>query len=336
MAPPTLMDSISVDDRANVKSSSIPADLRLESLLKNQATIDAQSRLTIRDVKKQHIDITRAIYFWRFDDLHQFQRYRDSARWNIAIFIALLTDVTLPSFIGVLIPGPRSQRALYYRAPNQKIEDLKLQSDISGSDMQPGLLETLKANEPDYYVPTLQRNTKPKVNTEPPQIPNTTILDFAVQDAEFLEVQKPKPEASTTDWPALHFPKTLPPNLGEQKAAEVVDVKEAIWFLKNSKPQEMLAKLMELFPEELPVRQPIFASSTPTSLPTRPEVVTPPTFEDLGAFVGNNVPKDSMDSAAHSKSVASMSSSSSSQVNQQTSIGKRSAGEQDEGLEERE
>ncbi|KAL5374715.1 hypothetical protein DPSP01_011733 [Paraphaeosphaeria sporulosa] len=243
---------------------------------------------------------------------------------------------SLPSFIGVLIPGPRSQRALYYRAPNQKIEDLKLQSDISGSDMQPGLLETLKANEPDYYVPTLQRNTKPKVNTEPPQIPNTTILDFAVQDAEFLEVQKPKPEASTTDWPALHFPKTLPPNLGEQKAAEVVDVKEAIWFLKNSKPQEMLAKLMELFPEELPVRQPIFASSTPTSLPTRPEVVTPPTFEDLGAFVGNNVPKDSMDSAAHSKSVASMSSSSSSQVNQQTSIGKRSAGEQDEGLEERE
>lgn len=45
----------------------------------------------MKDAEKQHIDITRAIFFWRLDQLHQFQRYHDDARWNIAIFLALLT-----------------------------------------------------------------------------------------------------------------------------------------------------------------------------------------------------------------------------------------------------
>lgn len=72
--------------------TSIPSDIGLEFLLKHRATIDEQGRLAIKDPKVQHVDITRAIFFWRLDDMHQFQRYHDSARWNIALFIALLAD----------------------------------------------------------------------------------------------------------------------------------------------------------------------------------------------------------------------------------------------------
>lgn len=60
-------------------------------MLKHRATIDEQGRLAIKDPEAQHIDITRAIFFWRLDDMHQFQRYHDNARWNIALFIALLS-----------------------------------------------------------------------------------------------------------------------------------------------------------------------------------------------------------------------------------------------------
>ncbi|KAF2439640.1 hypothetical protein P171DRAFT_501974 [Karstenula rhodostoma CBS 690.94] len=440
-----------VNHEANaVNLPHIPPDLRLDFLLKHRAMIDAHSRLAIKDAEKQHINITRAIYFWRFDDLHQFQRYHDSARWNIAIFVALLTDRThdepkseigkatcdnpksakakaarefvvaylaavlehhndaatfekreafiklwkstkydlftfnsaqkqtmkrdmkrlsnewqaeleriqkakdlgnneyevetaynakVAKFVGVLIPGPRSQRGLHYRAPAETIEGLKMQSGISANNMQRGvLLEALKMNESDYYVPKPQPKIKPKVTTGPPEVPNTTILGFAVQDVEFLEGQKPKPESQTTDWPALHFPKISPPDLEERKAAEVVDVREAIWVLKKSKTREMLAKLMELFPEDIPVRKPPYVGATLSDLPLlpaatdRPASVIPPTFEDLGAFVVNNVPKSLMDSVAHSDSVANMSSS--SKDNQQTKLGKRSISEQDEALEE--
>lgn len=71
--------------------ASIPKDLRLQFLLKNRATIDTDGRRPIKDAAVQHIDITRAIFFYRFDDAHQFQRYHDTIRWNIAIFVALLT-----------------------------------------------------------------------------------------------------------------------------------------------------------------------------------------------------------------------------------------------------
>ncbi|KAF1966529.1 hypothetical protein BU23DRAFT_315729 [Bimuria novae-zelandiae CBS 107.79] len=70
----------------------IPTDVGLDFLLKHHAIIDEQGCLAIKDPAVQHIDITRAIFFWRLDDIHQFQRYHDNARWNIALFVASLAD----------------------------------------------------------------------------------------------------------------------------------------------------------------------------------------------------------------------------------------------------
>jgi hypothetical protein len=53
--------------------------------------IDATSGFAVQDEQRQKPDITRAIFYYRLDPAHQFQRYHDANRWNIALFLALLT-----------------------------------------------------------------------------------------------------------------------------------------------------------------------------------------------------------------------------------------------------
>ncbi|KAL1610157.1 hypothetical protein SLS60_001822 [Paraconiothyrium brasiliense] len=397
----------------------IPSDLRLDFLLRNRATIDEHSRLAIKEPEKQHIDITRAIYFWRLDGLHQFQRFHDSARWNIAIYIALLTDeicdnassveakaarefaiaylaavlehhndaadfekreafvklwkstqydfftfnssqkrliknemkrlskewqveleriqkgnelgknnlvrkiaynAKIAKFVGVLIPGPSSQRSPKYLTPTETIENLKTQSDFSAVDMKKGaLLEALEDRASDYHVP--KRDAKSEVKIDPPQIPmDDGTLGFPIEDAAFLEAQKPKAELPSTDWPALHFPKLSHRLNVNQHVEDIVNKHAAISVLKQSKPQAMLAKLMELFPEEVPIQGPptANAASSPAqvSLPViLKSVPVMPTFEDLGAWVAN---------IASHKPNPGIDTSSVSHDNMQTTSGKRS------------
>ncbi|KAJ4350382.1 uncharacterized protein N0V89_009003 [Didymosphaeria variabile] len=404
----------------------IPSDLRLEFLLRNRVTIDAHCRLAIKDSEEQHVDITRAIYFWRLDGLHQFQRYHDSARWNIALYVALLTDdlsdnsgyvktkaahefaiaylaavlehhndaavfekreafikmwkstqydffifnssqkrlmknemkrlakewqvelqriqkgkelgknnfvrennynAKIAKFVGVLIPGDQSQRGPNHRTPTETIEELKTQNDFGAADMKKGaLLKALKDRSSYYHVP--KPAAKPKVKLDPPQIPmDDGVLGFPIEDAAFLEAQKPKPEPASTDWPALHFPKLSHRVDVNQHVEDVVDQYAAIRILKQSKPRAMLAKLMDLFPEEFPIQEPSTAdaaASPPQLLPSaalKSAPVMPPTFEDLGAWVASNVVCHRANDA--DGRIPSINTSSISQDNLQTTSAKR-------------
>jgi hypothetical protein len=87
-------------------NDSIPSDLQLPIFLANRALIDASNSLAIKDSSIQHIDVTRAIVYYRLDEVHQFQRYHDSHRWNTAIFLGLLS-------IPKASPDPHTRDAVY-------------------------------------------------------------------------------------------------------------------------------------------------------------------------------------------------------------------------------
>ncbi|KAL5410334.1 hypothetical protein PMIN04_010671 [Paraphaeosphaeria minitans] len=141
--------------------------------------------------KTLKVNMKRFTKEWQVE-LERIQKAKDLG--NNADEVQKAYNAKVAKFVGILIPGLRSQRGLNYRAPTQTIEDLKLQGDMSARDIQPGvLLEALKTNESDHYKPKPQRTTKPKVNNEPLQTPTTAILGLAVQDAEFLEAQKSSP-----------------------------------------------------------------------------------------------------------------------------------------------
>jgi hypothetical protein len=55
--------------------------------------------------------VTRATFFYRLDDHHQLARYHDSARWNIAIYLALLSS---PSHISNSTPKSYSHSTSYF------------------------------------------------------------------------------------------------------------------------------------------------------------------------------------------------------------------------------
>jgi hypothetical protein len=69
----------------------IPLDLQLPFLLRNRAEIERYALRPIKDSGKQALDITRAIFFYQLDEVHQFQRYHDKSRWNFGILTALLS-----------------------------------------------------------------------------------------------------------------------------------------------------------------------------------------------------------------------------------------------------
>jgi hypothetical protein len=65
----------------------------------------------IKDESQQHIDITRAIFYYRLDHNHQLFRYHDSARWNISIYLALLSS---PPHISNSTPRSYSHSTSYF------------------------------------------------------------------------------------------------------------------------------------------------------------------------------------------------------------------------------
>jgi hypothetical protein len=69
----------------------IPQDLQLSVFLGMRTLIDVSSGYAVQDERRQKLDLTRAIFYYRLDPAHQFQRYHDANRWNIALFLALLT-----------------------------------------------------------------------------------------------------------------------------------------------------------------------------------------------------------------------------------------------------
>jgi hypothetical protein len=75
----------------NLYNYSIPPDLQLQFFFTERTLVDSSKGLAIKDETVQHIDITRLIFYYRLDEAHQFQRYHDSHRWNIAIFLAILS-----------------------------------------------------------------------------------------------------------------------------------------------------------------------------------------------------------------------------------------------------
>lgn len=79
---------------ASLYFANIPPDIQLAFFLRNRTLIDRCAGQPIKSEKHQSLDTTRAIWYYRMDEAHQFQRYHDTVRWNIAIFIALLS---LPS-----------------------------------------------------------------------------------------------------------------------------------------------------------------------------------------------------------------------------------------------
>jgi hypothetical protein len=105
--PHPQVEKLSLPDILNPESQTlnlvgIPQDLQLAFLLRNRALIDRSAGTPIKNEEQQSLDITRAIYYYRLDEAHQFHRYHDTCRWNLALYTALLahlnTDVrTLPS-----------------------------------------------------------------------------------------------------------------------------------------------------------------------------------------------------------------------------------------------
>jgi hypothetical protein len=57
------------------------------------------------------MDITRAIFYYRLDHNHQLFRYHDSARWNISIYLALLSS---PPHISNSTPRSYSHSTSYF------------------------------------------------------------------------------------------------------------------------------------------------------------------------------------------------------------------------------
>jgi hypothetical protein len=57
------------------------------------------------------MDITRAIFYYRLDHNHQLLRYHDSARWNISIYLALLSS---PPHISNSTPKSYSHSTSYF------------------------------------------------------------------------------------------------------------------------------------------------------------------------------------------------------------------------------
>jgi hypothetical protein len=81
-----------------LKHAGIPADLQLPFFLRNRTYIDRHGGRPIKDHDAQSLDTTRAIFYYSLKEAHQFQRYHDMSRWNMALFTALLAMSTKSKF----------------------------------------------------------------------------------------------------------------------------------------------------------------------------------------------------------------------------------------------
>ena len=81
--------------------SHIPLDISLAWMLRNRARVDEYIRTGMQhagvDEETEDVDdkVVRAAWYYRLSASHQFQRYHDAVRWNLAIYTSLLTQHTL-------------------------------------------------------------------------------------------------------------------------------------------------------------------------------------------------------------------------------------------------
>ncbi|OAL45562.1 hypothetical protein IQ07DRAFT_482132, partial [Pyrenochaeta sp. DS3sAY3a] len=109
--PPLILDDIFLQTQKAEELQNIPGDIQLDFLLRNRATIERDGRVPIKDHRLQCLDITRAIWFYRLNENYQMQRYHDVARYNIALFTALLAleDHHRPRFSRPVVPRTDAQ-----------------------------------------------------------------------------------------------------------------------------------------------------------------------------------------------------------------------------------
>ena len=97
----------------------IPPDIQLSFFLRHRSIINRDDERPIKDEQKQPPKITRAIFFYHLSETHQFQRFHDTSRWNLALFTALLSVPT---------PTPRSLARVRHsrqsQAPLSKTEHI--------------------------------------------------------------------------------------------------------------------------------------------------------------------------------------------------------------------
>ncbi|KAF1951589.1 hypothetical protein CC80DRAFT_370983, partial [Byssothecium circinans] len=88
----TLADIVTQSRKA-IFLPNIPKDIQLPYLLTHRSEITAQYNRALKSPSTQSLTLTRAIFFYRLSptSTQQFQRYHDANRWNIAIFITLLS-----------------------------------------------------------------------------------------------------------------------------------------------------------------------------------------------------------------------------------------------------
>jgi hypothetical protein len=101
--PEYIVPSLTINDVLRqtpqaLQNPAIPPDIQLPFFLRNRATIDRYNARPMKDSDAQSLNITRAIFFYHMHEAHQFQRYHDASRWNLALFTALLcVDATMPA-----------------------------------------------------------------------------------------------------------------------------------------------------------------------------------------------------------------------------------------------
>jgi hypothetical protein len=86
--PPLTLTSLLTLSPSALSLLHIPPDIQLLWFLAHRSNIPSHP---LKKPTDQSLATTRAIFFYRLSETHQFQRYHDVARWNIAIFLALLT-----------------------------------------------------------------------------------------------------------------------------------------------------------------------------------------------------------------------------------------------------
>ena len=90
--PALTLSSILTQSPRTLHIPHTPPDIQLAFFLQNRAIIDTHGGRPIKDEEKQNINVTRAIWYYRVDERMQWVRFHDTARWNLAMFAALLAE----------------------------------------------------------------------------------------------------------------------------------------------------------------------------------------------------------------------------------------------------
>jgi hypothetical protein len=92
----TIADIVQQTPRArNVPA--VPPDLQLHVFLSNRHLIYRDKDRPIKDEHTQSLCITRLVFYYHLSEAHQFKRFHDKSRWNLALFTAVLPATSLPT-----------------------------------------------------------------------------------------------------------------------------------------------------------------------------------------------------------------------------------------------